>query len=227
MRGCSRRRIPCGSSAVLVLLAVLAPARAEPQQVTEALVGDLARLLAAADARRFDAPLFHETLRHPEPAVRRQAALAAGRIGDPGAVELLIAALEDSSDQVQIAAAFALGLLKDARALPALVGVIRARSADPVAVEAVTAIAKVGGDDAAWVLRDMVASAAPTDVRVGPAVGQAVLESWRLGTRAPVAALLTFAQAADAAVRWRAVYALARLRAPAGASALLAALGDP
>ncbi len=227
MRVCSRRRIPFGCSAVLILLSALAPARAEPQQVNEALVGDLARLLAAADARRFEAPLFHEMLRHPAPAVRRQAALAAGRIGDPGAVELVAAALEDSSQAVQAAAAFALGLLKDARALPSLVGAIRARPAERVAVEAVTALAKIGEEEGARALRDVLETASPTDARVAPAVGQALLESWRLGSRAPVAALLAFAEAADAGVRWRAVYALARLRAPAGAGALLTALGDP
>src|SRR5207249_8850071 len=96
-------------SAAFLLLIGLAPARAAGQQVDEALVGTLARLLAAADARRFDGPLLGDGLHHPNAAVRRQAALAAGRIGDPAAVELLIAALADSSPAVRAAAASAPG----------------------------------------------------------------------------------------------------------------------
>src|SRR2546422_37241 len=77
-------RTPSGCSALLVALLALAGIHraAAGQQQDEALVGQLARLLAAADARRFDAPLFREALHHPEAFVRRQAALAAGRIGD-------------------------------------------------------------------------------------------------------------------------------------------------
>jgi len=58
--------------------------------------------------------------------VRRQAALAAGRIGDVAAVDLLVPALSDTSDVVRAAAAFALGLLKDARAVAPLLQLVRA-----------------------------------------------------------------------------------------------------
>src|SRR5439155_1091976 len=83
-------------------------------------LAELARLLAAADARAFDPALLRGALGHPQPTVRRQAALAAGRIGDPGAVDLLVAALRDSDRAVQAAAAFALGMLKDPRAVEPL-----------------------------------------------------------------------------------------------------------
>src|SRR5256885_1598747 len=105
----SRRAIPFACSLALLLVATRAPA----QQPDEVLVGELARLLAAADARAFDPALLRAALGHAQPGVRRQAALAAGRIGDPSAVELLVAALRDSDRAVQAAAAFALGLLKD------------------------------------------------------------------------------------------------------------------
>src|SRR5438552_1597602 len=88
------------------------------QRPGESTVGNLAAVLAAADARRFDPAPLGDALHHPNPAVRRQGALAAGRSGDGAAVDLLLPVLNDSAPTVQAAAAFALGLLKDARALP-------------------------------------------------------------------------------------------------------------
>ena len=112
----SRCRTPSVCSAAFLLLIGLLPGRrALAQQADEALVGELARLLAVADARRFDGPLLGDALRHSDPAVRRQAALAAGRIGDPAAVDLLVQALADSTPAVRAAAAFGLGLLHQAR----------------------------------------------------------------------------------------------------------------
>src|SRR5881397_2782301 len=109
------------SAGLLLVLAATAPWRCGlAQQQDEALVGQLARLLAAADARAFDAALFRETLHHPDPGVRRQAALAIGRIGDPAGTDLLVEALADSGPAVRAAAAFGLGLLKDARAIEPL-----------------------------------------------------------------------------------------------------------
>jgi len=57
-------------------------------------------------------------------------------------------------------------------------------------------------------------------------VAAALLEAWRLGTRAPVTELVAFADAPDLGARWRALYALGRLRAPRGAPRLVAALAD-
>src|SRR5207249_4901615 len=82
--------------------------------------------LAAADARRFDLLALREALGHVNPAVRRQGALAAGRIGDAAGVDLLLPVLNDSVPAVQAAAAFALGLLKGARAIPVLLDKVRA-----------------------------------------------------------------------------------------------------
>ena len=119
-----------------LLMVALAVARPVPAQqpaaaaaaADETTVGVLAGLLAAADARRFDLVVLREGLSHANPAVRRQAALAAGRIGDAGGVDLLLPVLTDSVPTVQAAAAFALGLLKDARAIPLLLEKVRAVS---------------------------------------------------------------------------------------------------
>ena len=76
---CSRRRpIPFSCSLALLLLGA---ARAPAQQPDEVLVGELARLLAAADARAFDPTLLRAALGNAQPGVRRQAALAKCRRG--------------------------------------------------------------------------------------------------------------------------------------------------
>jgi len=231
----SRRRILSACSAALFLLLVAPPRPAAAQQPTpsadETLVGQLAALLAAADARRLDAAAIRDALANPNPAVRRQATLAAGRIGDAAAVELLIPALNDTSPPVRASAAFALGLLKEARALPALLQLVRATSvAEQGApeMEAVTAIAKLGstgGDEAARALVEIIATGSP-GAPTPPVVRAALLEAWRLGTRAPVTQLIAFADDPDLGTRARALYSLARLRAPRGAARLVAALAD-
>src|SRR5262245_47619562 len=135
-------------SVLLGLVAIAAGRSLAAQQPDETLVGELARLLAAADARNFDQPLFATELWSGALSGRRQAALAAGRAGDPAAIELLIAALADSDEAVRTNAAFALGMLKDARAIPGLVAFVRSTAAaeqGPSQVEAVAAIARIGG----------------------------------------------------------------------------------
>src|SRR3989454_6144268 len=118
---CSGRfRIRCASRALALSLTALSLCGPAAAQRDQGVVDGLARLLAAADTRVYDTALFRETLHHSDPFVRRQAALAAGRIGDAQALDPLIAALGDSAPAVQAAAAFALGLLKQPRAIAAL-----------------------------------------------------------------------------------------------------------
>jgi len=215
--------------AASALLFALGAAPLAGQQADEALVGQLAAVLAVADQRRFDGAVLGEALRHPDPDVRRQAALAAGRIGDGAAVDLLMSALDDSSEGVQAAAAFALGLLKDERAVGRLVAYVRAAPPDSQRapqLEAVTAIAKIGGEEAARALRDVMTGGLRGTGAAAPAAMRASLEAWRLGPRAPVATLVGFTTSPDRETRYNAVYSLARLRAGAGANALLAALRD-
>src|SRR5207237_10587040 len=101
---------------------------------------------------------------------------------------------------LQAAAAFALGLLKDARAVAPLAALTRTGDGAPQC-EAVTAIAKIGGDEGARGVADLL------DVKTAPGAGTsavqrvALLEAWRLGTRAPVAHVAEFARRADPAAR--------------------------
>jgi len=204
------------------------PRPAAAQQ--DALVTDeLARILAAADTRVYDETLFVRVLHDPDPFVRRQAALAAGRIGDFAAVGPLIASLGDSAFAVQAAAAFALGLLKQERAVPALAALAGAGHGGhqgPPQLEAVTAIAKIGakgGNDAVAALRGLLVGGAGGLSSIQRA---ALLEAWRLGARAPVADLLGFAHDPDPRRRLAAIYSLARLRVASAAGTLVGALGD-
>ena len=177
----SRHRIRFACSSCVLLVGLLLAARPVAAQGDAGAVEDLARLLAAADARAFDAGLERETLGAPDPFVRRQAALAAGRSGDTAAVALLVAALRDSSAAVQAAAAFALGLLKDGRAMAPLAALARTGDGAPQC-EAVTAIAKIGGEEGARAVADLL------DLKTAPGVGTsavqrvALFEAWRLGT---------------------------------------------
>ena len=182
-------------SLAALLLVGTAGARAQ-LPADETTVGVLAGILAAADARRFDAAPLREALSHANPAVRRQGALAAGRIGDGAAVDLLLPVLNDTTPVVQAAAAFALGLLKDPRAIPALL--LSARAGQ---TEAVTAIAKTPGDEAGRALSEIIASGTPDASTL--VIDQALLEAWRLGARAPVTQLVRFAEATSPATRAR------------------------
>ncbi|HEX4575207.1 MAG TPA: peptidylprolyl isomerase [Gemmatimonadales bacterium] len=228
---CSTRSpIRCAfSRAALLLAASLVCRAAAAQQPDEALVGELARLLAAADARVFDPGLFRETLHHPDSLVRREAALAAGRIGDAAAVEVLVESLADSTASVRAAAAFALGLLKEQRAVAPLLAFVRsvpAGSQGPPELEATTALAKIGGDDGANAVRDLLGLGSTAGRITSPVQSAALLEAWRLGTRAPLPALIGYAEDPDGTARWHALYSLARLRVARAVPVLLNALHD-
>jgi cyclophilin family peptidyl-prolyl cis-trans isomerase/HEAT repeat protein len=211
----------------LVLLsgALLFPSLLAAQD--EAEVEQLASVLAAEDARDWQADLFQRALLAPDSLVRRTAALAAGRIGDLRATPLLLRVLDQPDSTVRVAAAFALGLLADSTAVEPLIQ--RLTGLPPLdtatANEAVTALAKIGGKRTA----DFFASAlggkiALTQADPAPALGQMLLESWRLGQDAQAASLLPFADDTVRDVRWRALYSLGRLRSPEAGNHLIVAL---
>jgi cyclophilin family peptidyl-prolyl cis-trans isomerase/HEAT repeat protein len=224
-------RIRCACSLLLGLGGAAAGLLAA-QQPDETMVGELAHLLAAADARGFDQSLFAAALRSPTVAIRRQAALAAGRAGDPAAVDLLLAALSDTDEVVRTNAAFALGLLGNARALPSLLAYVRAAPAAEQGasqVEAVAAIARIGGPDAAAAIREILGNGSVPGAATSPAASSALVEAWRLAERAPIRSIIGYVDDPDAGVRWRALFTLGRLRSPDGAAAVAAGLqdGDP
>ena len=165
----------------------------------------------------------------PDSLVRRIAALGAGRIGDLRATPLFVPLLADPDSTVRVerrvrarSAARQRGGAAHHRSphgLPAL---------EPAtAVEAVTALAKIGGPAVGGFFAGVLGGkiVLSQDDRE-PGAREIVLQSWRLGPDAPVANLLPFMDDTNAAVRWRAVFALGRLRAPAAAARMLLALRD-
>jgi cyclophilin family peptidyl-prolyl cis-trans isomerase/HEAT repeat protein len=194
-------------------------------------VNQLANVLSAQDARRFDASIFTQAANYPDPLVRSQAALGMGRIRDTTAFPLLLDLLNDEDSLVQEDAAFSMGLLGS----PAALAPLRERAVqalggfqESAAVEAVTAIATIGGSEAAAILEDLIRQSLPSiqsgDVRAQSL--RAIGEAWRLGQEAPVAILVQVAEMGEGEVRRLAVYSLSRLRAPEAGAQLLAATRD-
>ncbi|HEY3013445.1 MAG TPA: HEAT repeat domain-containing protein [Gemmatimonadales bacterium] len=204
---------------------LLAPKVARAQE--EAVVEQLAPVLAAEDARQWRPELFQRALVAPDSVVRRVAAMAAGRIGDLRATPLLLQLLDQPDSTVRVTAAFALGLLRDSSALGPLIEQLTGLPPldTATAAEVVTAIAKIGGRRGAEFFASvLLGKVALSQVDPAPAFSQILLESWRLGAEARADALLPFADDTVQGIRWRAVYSLGRLRAPTAANHLIAAL---
>ena len=105
----------------------------------------LVQILRAEDERRWDAGL-RTLLMDKSPAVRWRGALAAGRIGDEGAVTQLIALLQkDSDESVQAMAAFALGEIESTTAADALIASLslNQRASSTIRSRAVEALGKI------------------------------------------------------------------------------------
>lgn len=205
---------------------------AEPLAAQDAaLVDVLAGVLQSEDMRQYHEPLLEAASRHPEPVVRRAAALAMGRIGDYGATPLLIEQLTDRDTSVQRYAAFALGLLRDSVAFSRLREIALNTPQDEqygLHEESVTAIAKMGGAQAALFFRELLGPWAIRGRSAAPplTVTVALEESWRLGPLAPVDLLIEFTVSPLRRAKIGAVYSLARLRSPTAADVLLAATGS-
>jgi cyclophilin family peptidyl-prolyl cis-trans isomerase/HEAT repeat protein len=221
-----RAALRLGASVALALLA-FGP-RVAAQQ--EAVVEQLASVLSAEDARNFQPSLFAGALVSPDSLVRRLAAMGAGRIGDRRATAAVVPLLTDPDSTVRVAAAFALGLLRDPAAARPLMDRLTGQPAldAPTALEAITALAKIGGREAGVFFEGILSGAVVLSVEERrPLVSQVILESWRLGPDAPVVSLLPFLEDTTVGIRWRAAYTLGRLRAPAAANRLTVALRDP
>jgi cyclophilin family peptidyl-prolyl cis-trans isomerase len=171
----------------------------------------LTRLLAAEDRRDLDADV-KIGLADADRSVRRRAALAAGRIGDPAAVPALLPLLQDTEVEVRQMTAFALGLVGDGQAVDPLVAALK----DPEAMvrgRAAEALGQIG------------------DVRAAPAVAQMVMGA--LPPLPPRAALVTVrgddpASMTDPWLEARlGLFALARLKDIRSAQAVLLSAGKP
>lgn len=197
----------------------------------EAVVNVVASVLAVEDARRFDEPLLSHAATHARPLVRRYAARAMGRIGNPAATPMLLTLLNDPDSLVRPEAIFALGQIGDRTAIPPLRElVLSPPSGDSreSPAEAITAIAKIGGAEAGTFFADfLVRWIGRNGADTPPPVARALWEAWRLGiSGAPLEALETFAQSSTLELRTAALYSLMRLRTPRAMSIFLSASAD-
>src|ERR1051326_830979 len=110
--------------ASLVVLAIASTALAQRQSIAITII-------QAEDERHWSDELM-QLLSNQSPMVRKRAALAAGRIGDEGAVKSLRYVLErDKDDSVRATAAFALGEIEAESGANALLAVLKNTSAPP------------------------------------------------------------------------------------------------
>ena len=105
----------------------------------------LLRITRAEDERRWDENLS-ELLSHRDTAVRKRAALAAGRIGNEQSVPVLTNLLKDADAGVRAMAAFALGEVESATAADALVAIIKSdKERGEIRARALEALGKIAG----------------------------------------------------------------------------------
>lgn len=186
-----------------------------------------AALLALVDRQEHEPVIVRRGLAGP-PELRRETALAVGRMGDPGGLEALYALLLDEVPEVRREAAFALGELAE---LPGLPGAARTRAAarlleaadDPdreTGRLAVEALGKAG------VVVTQVAEAL-AGLPVAERRARLLPPLWRFPEEAAVPLAADGLAAEDPELRSRAAYALTREPRPAGLPHVRELAGDP
>ena len=197
-------------TAVLLLALVTTPARAQEGASVEALAPGL----AAEDARQWNDAVLGRGVTFADTVVRSRTALAIGRIGDPQGLPLLLTLLDDPENNVRPSAAFALGLLRDTTAVAPLIRALTTAPGQDIATtrEIITALARIGGRDAADFFADALAGRAPL---VTPdtmfARRHFAFEAWRLGPEAPIKEIVPYVSDTSGDARWRAIFSVGRL----------------
>jgi len=173
-------------------------------------LNQIANLEGARDTTGLSAWL----LRDGSPQVRAAAAVALGRIQNRGSVSSLETALGDRVGDVRAQAAFALGLIGDSTAAPALARRLTPER-DPAAREMiVTALGMLGARSSSPALARSLRAPRVSER------GAAALAAGRAHDSSLVAALGTAAKDARPEMRWRVAYALGRIGDIRGAVAL-------
>lgn len=188
-----------------------------------------AALLRLEDRREWDAALLDSLAESPSAEIRRRAALALGRLGEPRGRAALERLLADPDTAVAATAAFSLGQLGDTLAVPALATQVtpaHARRSPTVVGEAAAALGKLGTERAAVSVTALLQEIPPGDAPAA-AVGPALLALWHFPTAISVEVAGRWTGSGDPALRWRAAYSLARRAEPAAIPLLLRLTRDP
>lgn len=197
----------------------------------------LLQLIEAEDERRWDAAEFGKLFEDANASVRRRAALAAGRIGDEGAVAPLGALVYgDRDERVRATAAFALGEIESESASGALQEALARSKSLEVRARAIEALGKIAAAlpdaraDAKKRIGDVIVSALatqsrqPKPERMLVLLGLTAVLRARPENGARTAAL--FLASKDARVRGDAANTLTRLRAKESLERLRAMLAS-
>lgn len=171
-----------------------------------------ARLLAMADSRTFDRALVDSTLASPWQPLRAAGTLAVGQVGAShaiGGANILRALLNDRDLTVASNAAYALGLLRDSTAVPALSAALSGNAR--VAREAAWALGEIGAPARAAILLGLSKPGVDDARSMQLLLAAAKLRPVPVKELRPFLAMYTKPH-----IQWAAAYAIARFRAPAG-----------
>ncbi len=186
------------------------------------------KILEAEDQRTY-VPLLADLLNRPHVGVRRRAAAAIGRIGDPAGVAPLLEVLGpgDEDEGVRADAAFALGEIESAAAADRLLALLSdTKTSTAVRARAAEALGKIGANEKSAAalgearlkqIAAAVAAALPAadrdvvgdELLLGSLSVVALLRLKRPESTAPIASMLA---SRSTVLRWQAANALARLR---------------
>jgi cyclophilin family peptidyl-prolyl cis-trans isomerase/HEAT repeat protein len=182
----------------------------------------LANIAHAEDSRRVT-PLLLDYLEHPEPQIRKHAALALGRIAAPEAGRSLAGMLNDSVQSVAATAAFALGLTGQNRHADDLmdIAVDLPSTLLPPLLEAAGRLADTGHPHLTLQLVTYLAHPAP---QVRAAACRALYRAADVSIT-PTVAAMAIAEA-DHEVRLEALYLLAQFGEPAAEQLFVHYLAD-
>ncbi len=174
--------------------------------------------------RTGDINSFSLFLQDEDPAIRRQAVTAIGRLQDPAFIDVLVPLLKDASITVRTEAIFALGQLFSEEAMPHLIEALN--QSDPEVKSAVCeALGKSGGKKALEIL-DTILDAKDTGV-----LKEAVIAAALLGIKGNNLDQITekigvLSGHKDEEIRWRCFFALFRINSPASVEYLKKGLTD-
>jgi peptidylprolyl isomerase len=198
--------------------------------LSHADIDDIARLVMLEDTRQFDEGTLAGLVHSQHPEVRRRAIVAIGRIVNPGGKAILAGLRKESDPTILAAVAFATGQIgaaemrnkvNDPDAATWLGTLLSAPGTSPlVAREAARSLGKIKSPEARAALLRFAATAPVTEA-AAPVVGEALLSLGRFAGRDDVAPILRWATSPDVEVRWRATWALFRLRDPGGIPELM------
>jgi len=206
-----------------------APVAPLPLPLDSAEVEMVGALIEAEDRRGDPGAAIAAGLSHSHPAVRRQAALGAGRLREAEHAPALVALLADPDTAVAATAAFALGRLGDTSVVEALAGTLDpgVASARPtVAKESLSALGRLGTERGRSATVALLRESAGRTAADREVAGAALLALWRFNEPVDPSDVRRWLNDRDAEIRWRAAYALARRPNPAATGDLLQAVDD-